>query len=107
MVAIILYLGMLVQANVFAGENKAPEMNSSVHAISVEMENELQVEGWMVDLGSWCGANVLNKSVEDELSVEDWMIHANEKYWEVSTSVKSSYEPEFGVEDWMTDLSQW
>jgi hypothetical protein len=64
----------------------------------VDMEEEVELEAWMINLDSevWCSDR------EDELEIEDWM-----------TSIANNFlrtedpEEELPLEEWMLNYSEW
>lgn len=103
---ILFGFGMLFHLNMYANGIDKMEATSSSNLVAIEMENEIIVEDWMIDLNLWSDGQVEKDVAEEELSIEDWMTDASLKHW-VSSESNNVNESEIVVENWMTDLEQW
>jgi hypothetical protein len=71
-------------------------LNSST--FEVDMEEELELEVWMINLDSevWCSDQ------EEELEIEDWMVNIADNFLGAE-----ELEEDLTVESWMLDPSTW
>ncbi|MBN1117828.1 MAG: hypothetical protein JXA77_11520 [Bacteroidales bacterium] len=92
-------VGLLLMHNVMAAEPERPKNNLPAYT-EVAIENDIELESWMLDLSSWTLNE--NETFEADIQIEDWMLDASAENWTIV-----SQEEEIEIEDWMTDLSQW
>jgi hypothetical protein len=103
---IFISLGMLLHLNSYANGNDKSEAINTSYENAIEIDNEVEVEEWMMNLDLWTGNPSDVDVVEEEMNIEGWMINAGENHWDISSSEEIN-EPEIEVENWMTDLSKW
>jgi len=79
-------------------------------ALSLENENALVLEDWMLNEDVWCCGyySFLTDATDETLAVENWM--TDEFIWEDETiayNMAEEKEDNLVVENWMTDAYKW
>ncbi len=103
---ITIAFALLFSLSVFGSETEGPK-SSKAGSADIEMETDVQVEDWMLNLDTWEISNNEYIAVEQELKIEDWMLSADAFTTEKVSLETEETESDMVIENWMTDLNQW